>query len=234
MRRILVLALAGPLLVGCGPASENAPASGEAVALQSELPAPSPGPYRIEVGPAGGAGPWSLVAARDGGNQLDVQFNNGGLPEVAADLTFADQDRRRIEIVSTARGEVSRIEVERRAGALVATSSTTAALSQSGVKPDDFPWDGSPFPHAYDPASLQAVSGCSAGRETGTLWRATPAADASVEWEACVTDDGIALPSPFHLMGADAPVTLRIVRGPIDPALFDPANALRLVEPVSP
>lgn len=233
MMKPLSLALAALLVSSCGQPSETSGAADVDVVLQTELPAVSSGPYRIEVGPAGGAGPWVLIAARDSGNQLEIEFDNAGIPESAAELAFADQDRRRVWFVSRSRGEVSDVEIKRPGGQPVITLSRTTPLAQSSLKPDAFPWDGSPFPNTYDPSTLTAVSACKVGSETGTLWRASPVTDPEYEWEACVTPDGITLPR-FMTIDAEEQVTLRVVRGPVDPALFDPANALRLVEPVAP
>ena len=223
--------LAALLVSSCGQPSETSGAADVDVVLQTELPAVSSGPYRIEYGPAGGAGPWVLIEARDNENYFSVSIGiTGRKPESAAELTFDDGDSRHIlYYVSRSRREESYVEVQRTGG------SPAIKLSETGpwVGSARWPSNGSPFPNTYDPSTLTAVSACKVGSETGTLWRASPVTDPEFEWEACVTNDGITLPN-FWTDGAEEQVTLRVVRGPVDPALFDPANALRLVEPVAP
>ena len=224
--KLYVIGIMALLTAACSapteiPANEGDTSTG--ASLESEpqaIPAPNGGPYLIQVGPASGQGPWRLVLARDRGRQVEVS-------PFIIDPTFDDGETRGATLLDATTGRGTMVVYSRENGVNRVVRREEFALANSEIDLFAHPYDGTAFPDGvYAVDSVRRIGTCTFAGETGTLWTAHYT-EAEVDRQACITRDGIT-------MGEESPELaaflqkhgqiFRIVRGPIDPSVFDPAR----------
>jgi hypothetical protein len=203
------------------PANESDNSTGASLESEPQAPpAPNSGPYLIQVGPASGQGPWRLFLARDGGRQLNVH-------PFIIDPTFDDGEMRGAGLLDATTGRGINVMYGRENGVTRVLQQQAFDLANSDIDLSAHPYDGTAFADGvYAVDSVRRIGTCTFAGETGTLWTAHYT-EAEVDPQACITRDGIT-------MGEESPELaaflqkhgqiFRIVRGPIDPSVFDPAR----------